>query len=97
MYMETEAGADNSSFGVVTLKNSFSQLTWGNLAVERTGAAFMKLRELSGELANIELQYYVTRMEEGQEELYAVTENFTMRWASQRIYMMDYERTMDGG
>lgn len=95
MYMETEAGADNSSFGVVTLKNSFSQLTWGNLAVERTGAAFMKLRELSGELANIELQYYVTRMEEGQEELYAVTENFTMRWASQRIYMMDYERTME--
>ena len=95
MYMETAENADNSSFGVVTLKNSFTQLTWGNLAVERAGTAYMKLKELSGDLANIELKYYVTRMEEESPELYAVTENFTMRWSAQRIYMMDYERTMD--
>ena len=95
MYMESSPSADNSSFGTVTLKNSFTQMTWGGLSVERTGPVYMKLKELSGNLANIQLDYHVTREEQGKTELYEVSENFTMRWAAQRIYMMDYERTMD--
>ena len=31
----------------------------------------------------------------GETEVYGVTENFTLKWSSQRIYMMDYERTMN--
>lgn len=95
MYMESSPDADNSSFGSVTLKNSFSQMTWGNLKVERKGAVHVGIRELSGDLANINLCYYVTRDGEQETETYEVTENFTMKWSRQRIYMMDYERTMN--
>ena len=95
MYMESSPGADNSSFGTVTLKNSFTQLTWGSLNVEQTGPVYMSLKELSGDLANIELMFYVTRDSDGEQELYAVTENYTMKWTAQRIYMMDFERTMN--
>lgn len=34
-YMESTPSADNSSFGTVTLKNSFTQMTWGSLGVSR--------------------------------------------------------------
>lgn len=95
MYMESSPSADNSSFGTVTLKNSFTQMTWGSLDVERADKTYMTLKELSGDLANIQLDYYVTREEDGKQELYSVTENFTMKWSSQRIYMMDYQRTMN--
>lgn len=95
MYMESSPDADNSSFGSVTLKNSFTQMTWGNLGAVRGEHVYVALKELSGELSNIQLEYQVTREEDGEQEIFAVTENFTMKWTSQRIYMMDYHRTMN--
>jgi len=96
VYMETSPTADNSSFGVVTLKNSFNQMTWGTLGVERISEPRVTLKELNGDVANIQLEYEVSRSEDGEEtEVYAVSENFTMKWATQRIYMMDYERRMN--
>lgn len=96
VYMETSPTADNSSFGVVTLKNSFTQMTWGMLGVEPITEPRMTLKELTGDVANIQLEYEVSRNEEGEEtEIYTVSENFTMKWATQRIYMMDYERRMN--
>lgn len=62
--------------------------------MERTGEAYTKLKELSGNLANVEITTHVTAKDGEKTETYEVTENFTMKWASQRIYMMDYERTM---
>ena len=94
MYMETSPTANSSSLGTVTLKDTFTQLTWGSLSVERTGEAYTKLKELSGNLANVEITTHVTAKNGEKTETYEVTENFTMKWASQRIYMMDYERTM---
>lgn len=96
VYMETSPTADNSSFGVVTLKNSFNQMTWGMLGVERMTEPRMTLKELHGDVANIQLEFEVSRSEEGEDtEIFTVTENFTMKWATQRIYMMDYERRMN--
>ena len=96
MYMETSPSADNSSFGVVTLKNNFNQMTWGTMGIERSSEPHMMLKELDGDVANVELKYEVTRVDEATGiELYTVTENFTMKWTSQRIYMMDYERRMN--
>ncbi len=96
MYMETSPSADNSSFGVVTLKNNFNQMTWGTMGIERSSLPRMMLKELDGDVANVELKYEVTRTdEETGIETFMVTENFTMKWTSQRIYMMDYERRMN--
>lgn len=96
MYMETSPSTDNSSFGVVTLKNNFNQMTWGTMGVERSSEPRMTLKELDGDVANVELKYEVTRADENTGiETFMVTENFTMKWTSQRIYMMDYERRMN--
>lgn len=96
MYMETSPSADNSSFGVVTLKNNFNQMTWGTMGVERSSEPRMMLKELDGDVANVELKYEVTRTDaETGIETFMVTENFTMKWTNQRIYMMDYERRMN--
>lgn len=47
MYMETSPTAGSTSLGTVTLKDTFTQLTWGSLGVERSGEAYTKLKELS--------------------------------------------------
>ncbi len=89
MYMETSPTAGSTSLGTVTLKDTFTQLTWGSLGVERSGEAYTKLKELSGNLANVEITSRVTAKNGEKTENYEVTENFTMKWSSQRIYMMD--------
>lgn len=96
MYMETSPTADNSGFGVTTLKNSFTQLTWGNLEAEPISEVRVTLKELFGDLANIQLEYEAARTgADGDTEIYSVRENFTMKWTAQRIYMMDYERRLN--
>lgn len=109
-YLETDPAADNSSLGRVTLKNSFDQITWGNLSLEKAGNVEMELKELQGNMATLCLNYVAasvpkeeTDSEEAEKEqkspenreYYDITESFTMRWSAQRIYMMDYERTMN--
>ena len=75
MYMETSPSANSSALGTVTLKDTFTQLTWGSLGVERTGEAYTKLKELSGNLANVEIATHVTAKDGEKTETYEVTEN----------------------
>lgn len=96
VYLETESTADNSSLGHVTLKSSFDQLTWAGLKMERVGEVAVTLKELQGIAGNIQLDYKVARNDEdGNRELYDVSENFTMKWDPQRIYMMNYDRRVN--
>ena len=95
-YLESNDSADNTTLGTVTIESSFDQLTWGGLAFERVGEVNVYLKELDGIMGNVELRYLVRRTPaEGEEEIYEVRENFTMKWNSRRIYMMDYVRKMD--
>lgn len=101
-YLETDPTADNSSLGNVTLKNSFDQITWKNLPMERVSPVEVELKEMQGIMATIRLSYVASSTEgEKSQEYYDITEDFTMKWNTQRIYMMDYNRTMnqvfDGG
>ncbi|MGL5434212.1 MAG: hypothetical protein ACRDBO_02270 [Lachnospiraceae bacterium] len=95
-YLETNATEDNSSFGRTTIRSSFSQLTWGRLKMEPAGDVQVTLKELDGLMGCVQLNYLASRQgENGGIELYEVEENFTMKWNSLRIYMMDYERTLN--
>lgn len=95
-YLESDLNADNSSLGQVTLKNNFEQLTWRNLGMERVGEVSMHVKELQGAMGTVGLDYVVSRTgEDGSRNYYDVSETFTMKWSSQRIYMMDYSRRVN--
>ncbi len=93
-YLETTSTADNSSLGHVTLESSFSQITWAGLDMILNGDMEVTLRELDGIMGQICVAYQLSHItEEGQTELYDVTDYYTMRWDERRIYLMDFERT----
>lgn len=92
-YLETSDTEDNSSLSHVTIRSSFSQLTWGGLSVTPVGDIRVTLKDLNGIMCSVQLEYQVSRGEEGDsKELYEVEDNFTMKWDSRRIYLMDFER-----
>lgn len=96
MYLEPDAAADNSSFGDVSINSTFSQLTWGDLSMEQSRPVEVTLKELDGIMGQVELQYLASRQtEDGRTEHYEVTDDFTLKWSEQRIYMMDFDRQVD--
>ncbi len=95
-YLESSPSEDNSSLGHTSIRSSFKNLTWGGLDVKPMGQVQVKLKELDGVMSCVQLDYLVSREdEEGAQEIYEVSENFTMKWNQLRIYLMDYERHMN--
>lgn len=95
-YLESSSQGDNSSLNRVDIHSSFSQVTWGDLAVTRANEPVVTIKELSGPIGNVQLKYLVTAPGDGENvEQYEVRENFCIKWTSQRMYLMAYERTMD--
>lgn len=92
-YLETSSTADNSSLGHVSIKSSFSQLTWAGLDMRQEGAMEVILKDLDGIMGQIDVRYQLSRQSEiGETEYYEVTDHYTMRWNSKRIYMMAFDR-----
>lgn len=92
-YLETNSAEDNSSLGRVTIRSSFSQLTWAGLDMELAGEMQVTLKELDGVMGQIQVRYQLTReAEDGNTELYDVVDHYTVKWNTQRIYLMDFVR-----
>ena len=95
-YLETSSAEDNSSFGTATIRSSFSHLTWGDLGMQPAGQVQVTLKELDGIMSCVQLSYLAERKNgEDETEYYQVEENFTMKWNSLRIYLMDYDRQVN--
>ena len=90
-YMEPNAEGDNSSFGYVNIHSGFDQLTWGELAPKPEGDKELYILESDSKNASIKLEYKVRT----GEELYRINEFFRIKEGSERMYLMEYERTMD--
>ena len=89
--METNAEGDNSSFGYVDIHSNFDQLTWGDLNPRVVTDPDLKIKEMDSDYASIEMTYRV----EVESDLFDVKEFYRVRRGSERIYLMEFERTMD--
>ena len=90
-YMETNREGDNSSYGHVNIHSNFNQLHWGNLQPMLTSEKNINLISIDSVNACIELLYRV----HAKNNDYNVREYFRVRRGSDRMYLMEYDRTMD--
>lgn len=90
-YMESNSEGDNSSFGYVNIHSSFNQLTWGELEPVLESDKELRILDIDSRDAEIILSYTIS----AKGEMYDIEEYFYLTRGSDRIYLMDYERTMD--
>lgn len=93
-YLESNAQGDNSSYHKVTIHSSFQQVTWGELDVREETEPIMWISELAAQTASIHMQYLVSTLEEQTRVYYTVHEFYRIRYTADRIYLLDFERTM---
>jgi hypothetical protein len=94
-YLETNAQLeDNSSFHKVNIHSSFKQITWGNLEVHEVGDPVIRLTEIGEQTGSFLVDYMVESGSGDEAVRYRVEEQFRVRYTSERMYLLNYERTM---
>lgn len=94
-YLETNSRLeDNSSFHKVNIHSSFRQITWGELNVKEVGEPTVSLTEIASQTASFLVDYMVSTTEGKDITYYMVEEHYRVRYTTERMYLLDYERTM---
>lgn len=94
-YLETNAQMeDNSSFHKVNIHSSFKQITWGNLDVREVVSPVISVKEIGEQTGSFLVDYIVATGTEKETTYYRAREYFRLRYTTERMYLLDYERTM---
>lgn len=94
-YLETNASLeDNRSFHKVNIHSSFKQITWGDLPVKEVMEPIIQLKEIASQTASLVVDYFVSTGSGRKTVYYQVTEYYRIRYTAERMYLLDYERTM---
>lgn len=94
-YLEPDGSADNTSLAQVDIHSSFDLITWGSLKPEVVGPVIPALDEVNSDMASVTLNYTVKAKTESGEELYRIKEFYRVRYTNTRMYLLNYNRTMD--
>ena len=94
-YLESNSKGDNSNFHKVDIHSNLNQVMWDSLEVEKVEEPQIFIKDISNETASVVLQYLVKEGRAGKEKYDFVKEYYRVRHTSKRMYVLDYERTMD--
>lgn len=96
-YLEPNSSADNTTFGYVNIHSKFDQITWGDLHPVRVTEPIITIKELAPLTGSFITDFYISVRDEEleKERYYKVQEFFRVRYSKTRMYLLDYERTMN--
>ncbi|MDF2511462.1 MAG: putative rane protein [Herbinix sp.] len=94
-YLETSGDADNTSLAYVNINSSLELVTWGNLKPTILTDIVPEIVEIYEDTASIALNYFVQAEVADQMESYRVTEFYRVRYGTDRMYLLNYERHME--
>ena len=95
-YLETKEGTTSNNLASVNLASTQEAVSYATLKpqVESTYPATVK--EISENVTSIELRYILSAENtDGTKQYYQATEYFRVRYAKDRMYLLNYERNME--
>lgn len=95
LYLERATG-DNTTLHYTNLNSSLKQLGWADFGGERLTVAVPSIKEIADTYNVITMEYVMSRVgEEGVSEYFNVEEYYRVRYTKQRMYVLEFERTVD--
>lgn len=91
-YLETDDTQDANTLSRVTIRSSLSQVSWKAFEGKLIGEPVVRFTELGDDYAAIVYDYQRRDEKKG---IYNVEEYFKVRYTRERMYLLDYERTME--
>ena len=94
-YMDPATG-DATTLSYVDLSCTLRQITWAKFAGKKLTEPVVSLKEIGNSYNVITLKYVMTNIgERGQIEYYNVEEYYRLRHTQTRMYILNFERTMN--
>ena len=94
-YTERTTG-DNTTLQYVSLNSSVKQIGWADFDGKKLTEPVPAIKEITPTYNVIVLDYVMSRVNtEGQTEYYNVEEYYRVRYTSARVYLLNFERTME--
>ncbi len=93
--LESNSEGDNTTFNKVNIHSSFSQVTWGTLDILEHTKPLVYVNDIHSQTGTYKLRYMVKVRDGAISRVYNVNEAFRVRYTVDRIYLLNYERTMD--
>lgn len=95
-YMEPDASADNTTLANVSIHSRLKQVGWADFEGTVLTDPTVRIKEIQDSYNVIVLEYVMTSVgAEGRTEYYNVEESYRVRYASNRMYLLNFDRTMD--
>ncbi len=95
-FMEPESGAENDTLQTVTIHNSLSQACWGDFVCQEVTEPVASVKEMNDSYNVILLNYILSSAtEEGGQEYYNVEEYYRVRYGTEKMYLLSFERTVE--
>lgn len=93
-YLEPD-GSDDTTLANVNIHSSYKMVTWNKLKPKKITECIPTIKELNIETAAIEQTYYVSAQTDSGKETYLIKEFYRVRYTSNRIYLLYFQRTME--
>ena len=94
-YLESNSEGDNTTFHKVTIHSSFNQITWGDLAINKITEADITIKDLTEQTGSFCMEYLASVRDGRSTNYYRISEYYRIRYTPDRMYLLDYERTME--
>lgn len=96
MYVEPNASGDNSTLHKVDIHSTLKQICWSDFKGKRMGEPVISLKEINTSYNVILLSYVMASKDaDGALEYYNTEEYYRVRYASGRMYLLNFEREMN--
>ncbi len=90
-YMESNSKGDNTTLHKVNIHSNLDQLSYGELGVSQDGETIYTLKDLNKSTATVVAEFTLVN---DREETFRARETYRIRYTTDRVYLLDYERTM---
>ena len=94
-YLESNSKGNNENFYKVDINSSLKQVMWDELPITRVGEPQIFIDNISQTTAMITLKYFVKIQKDSIEQEGMVEEYFRVRYTPNRMYLLDYERSLE--
>lgn len=95
VYLETDGTQDDTNYAYVNIHSGFDIFSWGDLNPVVLTEEVPVIKEFNVEIASVQLQYFVSVKTDSGDEVYNVKEFYRIRYTADRIYLLNYNRTME--
>lgn len=93
-YLETDSSMNSQSYTEVNIKSTNDMVSWGKLEPQLFRKGIPTIKDINETTGSISIEYMISaKDEEGNQELYHVTDFYRMRYTQARVMLLDFERS----